>query len=122
LIKQFHIPFDLVVVASGLAAGAGTATVHWWRTRHSSTWPTIASSVVSGQVRPEGYHYAVEIYYSYSVNGEYYSGVLRHTARTRKRAEEFSRKFPPGAFLRVRFNPSRPDVSHANLHDQPFLG
>lgn len=73
------------------------------------------------QVRREGHYSLVEVSYSYSVNGEYYSGFLQRAALTRKKAQQFADQFPNGMMLVVRFNPAHPELSVARLDDQPGL-
>lgn len=116
--EKFLTP-EYILLVWGLLAGAVAATARWWRRRASTNWTSCQGTVSSHRVRREGHYYLAEVTYSYSVNGEYYSGFLERMAFTRKTAERTADKFPAGMMVVVRVNPARPEISVTRLDDQP---
>jgi hypothetical protein len=55
--------------------------------------------------------YVASVNYSYAVQGEYYSGVLRHNFVLEGRAEKWTGKFTTGLALQIRCNPANPKDS-----------
>ncbi len=118
--ERFLTPENILLVW-GLLAGTAAGMVRWWRRRASTSWPSCQGTVSSHRVRKEGHHYLAEVTYSYSVNGDYYSGFLEQTTLTRKKADRLAQKFPAGMMVVVRIDPARPERSVTRLDDQPGI-
>jgi Protein of unknown function (DUF3592) len=90
-----------------LVAGVGLEwAVREWRERRAQSWPTVQGTVEWTWVRVEGsgrhQRSIPEVCYSYTVNGEYYSGTHE--------CFDLSR-FPKGLCVQVHYKPSDPSVS-----------
>jgi hypothetical protein len=117
-------PFDLVSVlkdAALLLFSIGTAIWAWFRVRHAYSWPSAQGAVMGVHVSSGGpiiKPWIAEITYSYIVNGEYYSGVRRLNAFSKRRAE---RKIEglKGQMVVVRYSPDQYDLSTLLADDQP---
>ena len=108
---------------ASLAVAAAIAVRTWVRVRQAYSWPSAQGTVWQAEARAsEGRSYvrpwAGELTYSYTVNGEYYSGVHRMEAFTEKRAENRITGWR-GRMVMVRYSPSRHDVSVLLRSDQP---
>ena len=103
----------------------GGAIVFWLRQRirlkHARSWPTESGRVESTAIQlkqsstgPSGVttsSYVASVNYSYTVQGEYYSGVLRNNFMLQGRAEAWTSKFTTGLPLQIRCNPANPKDS-----------
>ena len=63
-------------------------------------------------------YYVARVDYSYSVNGEYFSGYFERTFLRESSADKFVANLK-GKPVFVRSNPRRPDRSALLKHDQP---
>ncbi|HLQ51061.1 MAG TPA: DUF3592 domain-containing protein [Terriglobales bacterium] len=79
----------------------------------SYNWPTAPGEVFSVCVQSyrgdEGCR--AEITYSYSANGEYYSGVFQRLLGSEDDAQRIPCTFAPGHKLLVHYRPDKPEVS-----------
>jgi hypothetical protein len=77
----------------------------------SESWPPAQSTVEFIGVRRAGRSYYIgELAYSYSVQGEYYSGFCRCRFLSEKAAREFVETLR-GKTITVQYNPEAPEVS-----------
>ncbi len=86
------------------------------RLKHARSWPTQTGRVESTAIQlkqsstgPSGAtssSYVASVQYSYTVQGEYYAGVLRHSFVLKGRAEKWVGKFTTGLPLQIRYNPA----------------
>ena len=78
-----------------------------WRSTH---WP-----IVQGQVQYlSGAEHGFRVTYSYSVNGEYYSGTLPvRKSRALRNEDDLRAVLPVGSSIDVRYSIDKPDVSAA---------
>jgi len=103
------------------AASTGIST--WRQLRQASSWSTTRGTIWQTQASPvEGVAHIkpwmAELTYSYSVDGEYYSGVLQIEALTRHSAEHLFDGWK-GRTVVVRYSPSEPKISTLLKSDQP---
>jgi hypothetical protein len=122
--KHFD-PWDYVWILKDVAlllVSLGTAAWAWFRTRHAYSWPSAHGTImgsyvergVDSLIRP----WTAAFSYSYSVNGEYYSGFHRLAARSERRAEEKIAGLK-NTMIVVRYAPNQPDLSKILKSDQP---
>jgi hypothetical protein len=91
------------------------------RLKHARSWPTetgrVESTVIrlqqasGGQAGTTSSSYIATVVYSYTVQGQPYSGTLRHNFMLKGRAEKWTAKFTTGLPLRIRYNPANPKDS-----------
>lgn len=117
-------PWSLLPILKEIAVvliSAGAAAWAWFRTRLAYSWPSAQGTIMSAQVQSDGSPFqpwTANLTYSYTVNGEYYSGSHRLRARTRRRAEDKADGWK-GRMIVVRYSPSQPDLSTVLRSDQP---
>ena len=88
----------------------------------STAWPMANGRVHNGVVVHEDLQgWVTELTYSYTAQGEYYSGIYRRGFRGRKKSEAFLERFPRDTPLPVRYKPGRPAVSTLLLGDLGLL-
>ena len=91
------------------------------RLKHARSWPSGSGRVESTDIQlkqsstgPSGVvtsSYVASVQYSYNVQGEYYSGVLRNNFMLESRAKKWTDKFTSGLPLQIRYNPAKPKDS-----------
>ena len=115
---------NLIWLALSVLFLAGVAAL-WLRQRirlkHARSWPTESGRVESTAIQltqsstgPSGVttsSYVASVNYSYTVQGEYYSGVLRNNFMLQGRAEAWTSKFTTGLPLQIRCNPANSNDS-----------
>jgi len=103
----------------------GGAIAFWIRKRirlkHARSGPTETGRVKSTAIQlkqsatgPSGAttsSYLASVQHSYDVQGQYFSGVLRHNFMLKGRAEKWTDKFTTGLPLQIRCNPADPKDS-----------
>jgi hypothetical protein len=98
-----------------LTAMAGGWLFRQLRFRAAQAWPMTDGTVESTTVRTEGFgrseHDIAEVNYSYSVEGEYYSGAHEVSGES-----EFA-AFPKQSRVIVHYKPSNPAVSFLDRED-----
>ena len=108
-----------VIFALIPAAGAAWA---WFKFRHAHSWPSAQGTILSAQAQRSTNDtilpWVANLTYSYTVNGEYYSGYYRMRARTERRAAERIAGWKDRMVV-VRYSPDKPDVSVLLKSDQP---
>ena len=91
------------------------------RLKHARSWPTEDGRVESTAIRLQqssggkagttSSSYIATVTYSYTVQGQSYSGTLRRNFMLKGRAEKWTDKFTTGLPLKIRYNPSNPKDS-----------
>ncbi|HYA25500.1 MAG TPA: DUF3592 domain-containing protein [Terriglobales bacterium] len=108
-----------VVLALIPAAGAAWA---WFKVRHAHSWPSAQGTIQSTKVQRATDNnilpWDAMLTYSYTVNGEYYSGYYRMRARSERRAEEKIAGWKDRMVV-VRYSSDKPDMSVLLKSDQP---
>jgi hypothetical protein len=92
--------------------------VRFFKMRRSETWP-IEKAVISSVHCPQfvyGGPYA-ELGYTYTHNGQYYSGVHRKAFMLRSSAEDYVAQRQVGEQIPVRVNPTQPETSVVAVDD-----
>ena len=94
------------------------ARSEWWKRVRSNGWPIVHGRVHSSTIYPDDQLWLAEVSYSYSVNGEFYSGYFRKRFTDEDEAEEYANLFPPDMTLFIRHKPEKPEVSLIRRDDQ----
>jgi Protein of unknown function (DUF3592) len=116
LLRAFGPPSksDVVIYLCAIVGGLAWLVFRAWRERQAQSWPVVKGTVEWTWVRVEGngqYEERIpEVCYSYSVNGEYYSGSHRIF-------EASFDKYPKGSPILVHYKSSDPAVSFPDLQD-----
>ena len=122
IISKNHDSIFWIAVVRDSVAGIialGSALVLWLRLRGARHWPTTYGKVEYGMTSDvEGWK--SNLVYSYSVSGEYYSGVHALAARNENDADEKVRRWK-GQSVMVRYSPRTPSISVMRLEDQSSL-
>jgi hypothetical protein len=101
------------------ALAAGTGILAWYRKRGARYWPMTYGKVEYGLTGDlDGWK--TSLMYSYSVQGEFYSGVLPLKVRNEAAADEQVSKWK-GQNLAVRYSPRDPAISAVRMEDQAPL-
>jgi hypothetical protein len=88
----------------------------------STAWPMANGRIFDGAVVDgEVQSWAVEIAYSYSALGEYYSGTFRRDFMRKKSAEAFLERLPRETPIPVRYKPESPEISTVLISDLGLL-
>jgi hypothetical protein len=88
----------------------------------SNAWPIANGRIFESSLQHDDIHgLAAELTYSYTVFGEYYSGIYRRGFRRKKRAEAFLERFPRETPIPVRYQSQRPEISTLLLSDLSLL-
>jgi hypothetical protein len=119
----FWLLLKLVKFAA-LPAGFGATWLgRRWMLSRSTHWP-VTWGTVQGYAPPvEGSHAVAMLLYSYSVNGDYYSGELPVPKRGAIRDKDDARHLLPiGANIEVRYSPMKPHRSVALIPEMIALG
>ncbi len=104
-----------------LLAGGATGVLAWMRARGAQSWPSAQGTVASVRSRSVGGVYKPwigEFSYTYTVNGEYFSGIHQIRVLTQKRAEALTLGWK-GRMVVVRYSPSKHEASVLLKSDQP---
>ncbi len=108
---------EIAFIVVALSAGIWT----WFKFRHAYSWPSAQGTIMGVSARNSGGHslaWAGELTYTYVVDGQYYSGLHRLRARSKRRAEEKIEGWK-GRMVVVRYSPNNHDVSTLLKSDQP---
>lgn len=88
----------------------------------STAWPMANGRIFDISVQHDDIHgWAAELTYSYTVFGEYYSGIYRRGFRRKKSAEAFLDRLPRETPVSVRYKAARPEISTLLLSDLSLL-
>ena len=91
------------LVRYGLAARSETS--------RSESWPTTEGRIHEAGVVEEHGVALGEVVYSYSAQGEYYTGALRRHFSTGNQTERWLDGFPRDARVLIRYRPDKPEHS-----------
>ena len=106
--------------AVAFAFASGTAVVVWLRKRSARHWPMAFGKVESASSYQFNSRWLTDVSYSYSVDGEFYSGQFQLTSRTERKADEQQSRWK-GSSVGVRYSPRKKEVSVARVEDQAGL-
>jgi len=82
------------------------------KTRGSGTWPIAKATVTSSGCPVVAYGCPIaEVYYTYRVDGELYTGSHQKPFISPNSGENYVRHFAPGTDFAVRLKPGDPSVS-----------
>lgn len=88
----------------------------------STAWPMANGRIFDSSVQHDDIHgWAAELTYSYTVFGEYYSGIYRRGFRRKKSAGAFLDRLPRETPIPVRYKAARPEISTLLLSDLSLL-
>jgi hypothetical protein len=86
--------------------------------RRARAWPTLFGRMDSSAVRlhsngaqPAGSKFVAEIKYSYSLQGQRYSGSVRRSFLIKGKADKWIGNYAHGQPLMIRYNPDKPKDS-----------
>ena len=88
-----------------------TVIVRNMRERAGQSWPVVNGTVESAELAVTDGRVRAEVRYSYSVDGEYYSGLFFRIPNSTKKGEKILAQFPKGLHVLVHHKPGAPDVS-----------
>ncbi|MDT8068706.1 MAG: hypothetical protein ROO76_11140 [Terriglobia bacterium] len=91
----------------------------WLKKRRSESWPITSGRVETAYTSGE-YGHVAELGYSYSSNGEYYSGLYQRKFSTESAAEKFLDSVRNQSVM-IRYQPDRPDNSILRERDNAAL-
>lgn len=105
-----------------IAAFFAIATIVTWiarqmKERTGQSWPVVYGTVESTRLTTVNDKLRAEVHYSYSVAGEYYSGVFFRFPATEKRGEKILERFPRESQILVHYKSEDPDNSVLDLHE-----
>jgi hypothetical protein len=106
------------VIAFAIAAGAGITL--WLRKRSSRHWPMTHGRVEFSKSYDTDPGWITDVFYSYNVGDEFYSGRLELKARTEAQAYEQDLTWR-GQSLTIRYSPRQPSISIVRSEEQSFL-
>jgi hypothetical protein len=87
--------------------------------RGSGTWPVVKATVTRSVCPNAMYGCDVaEVYYTYRVDGELYTGVNEKPFISHSSGEDYLNHFAPGTEIAVRVKPGNPSVSIVAERDQ----
>jgi uncharacterized protein DUF3592 len=102
------------------------ASVQLYRYRGNSEWPTV-EGVIEGPPEihchsADGSSYYAVLFYSYSVNGERYSGTWTSPCKPKKQqlVDVINAKLAAGSKIAIRYNPKRLTLSVADIDASLF--
>ena len=109
-------------VTAGLAMVIRFA-LHGSRTGQSENWATAEATIFSAHLQGSGalggYLYSMEVVYSYSIGGEYFTGnTTVPVSHSEKEAQALVDRFPSGTKVKVRYVPQNPSQSFFRIEDQ----
>ena len=113
VLRIIKLSIYLLLALSGLIA----VVVRNLRERKGQSWPVVEGTVESAQMAAVDGQARAEVIYSYSVNGEYYSGVFFRVTRSGRKGEEILAHFPKETRVLVHYDPRSPEVSVLDLNE-----
>ena len=112
----------LILLLARFSPDIVSVPAEWWKRRRSTDWSLVQGRVHEAQATWERRFWVVRLSYSYSANGEYYSGEDKQRFATERRANEYMERFPSNATIFVRYNPNDPEVSVMRRDEQMGMG
>ncbi len=112
---KFYLAKELYV----LIAAAASWIAIWLKKRRSESWPMTPGRIETAYTCDE-YGHVAELGYSYSSNGDYYSGLYRRQFKTQSAADRFL-DCVRNQQVMIRYQPDRPDNSILRERDNTSL-
>lgn len=106
--------------AVAIAIAAGTGIVVWLRKRSARYWPIATGKVESASSYENVSQWLTDIAYSYSVDGEFFSGQFQLNSRSERRANQHEFRWK-GRNIGVRYSPRNKTISVVRIEDQAGL-
>jgi|SRR5579859_1524429 len=100
-----------------LVISAGSSIFLWLRKQSARHWPITYGRVEFGKSIDENDHWRSDIYYSYKVGDEFYSGILSLPAQNELHADEQIVEWKQKNLV-VRFSPKNSAISVVRIEDQ----
>lgn len=94
----------------------------WWRRIRSDGWPIVHGRLHASAIYAEQNLWLAEVSYSYTVNGEYYSGYSKMHFANEDDAEAYANRFLKDMTLFIRHKPHKPEASLIRSDDQMGMG
>lgn len=110
-----HLTLDTLAILLSITS----AVVFWYKRRGSHHWPSVYGTVEYGLTSDQD-GWRANLVYSYSVNGNFYSGTHSLKARNESHADELARTWK-GRNLMVCYSPKNPALSVIRMQDQEPL-
>jgi hypothetical protein len=88
------------------------------KARGSSAWPVVKATVTGSSCEATYRGAVAEVTYTYTQQGEYFTGMHREPCILNGSAEEYVARFPAGGDVIIRVKPGEPDVSVVCDDDQ----
>jgi tetratricopeptide (TPR) repeat protein len=107
----------LLVWILGLVFSLATWIGTRWTRRGSRTWPTTEARIECRSIARDdkGRTWACRLGYSYTVDGQYYSGFAEKTFRSEELASAYRNRVKDGHRVLSRYNPRNPNTSVLDL-------
>lgn len=119
-----NVVAPIAILAILVLVGNWQGILRTIRFRRKANWPLVQATVeevlAERSMITDGSPptYRTEIGYSYSFNGEYYSGhYICDPLATESEANRLAEECPKGTILPLRVNPTRPEVSVLSLDE-----
>ena len=114
---------DWAISALGALIGAGGLILRWrlkLKQGRAESWPMVSATIDRAVVISNDNGYYADLLYSYSVNGDYFSGAHQKAFRREKRADEFTASVHHQQVW-VRYRPEDPQDSLIREQDNTGL-
>lgn len=122
MFKDFD-PFSwlrLLAEIAALVLSAGTGLMAWQRKQSARHWPMTYGRVETALVLDENNYWFSDLFYSYKVGTDFYSGRFRLSATNEEEADQQVTKWR-GQNLTIRYSLRNPQISVLRMEDQPCL-
>ena len=110
--------FVLSLVFAPLFASVQNAVTEKLFSMRTNGWQPVQATVYQVTVYEDRPYWRAELSYSYSWQGEFYSGYRRQIFGREKAADVFSKTFPSGAPVTARIYPDQPEGAFLLFKDQ----
>jgi len=77
----------------------------------AESWPVADGTIFQSEVVHGDEGCYAQLTYSYTANGEYFSGTYQKRFTRTKKAEAFVERFPSGTRIPVHYKPEKPELS-----------
>ncbi|MCI0348889.1 MAG: hypothetical protein L0Z53_05630 [Acidobacteriales bacterium] len=114
-----HLIIRLVLMGLGaIFPSVYSAPSEWWRRLRSNGWPIVQGRIHSGQALCIEEIWSAELSYSYTVDGQYYSGYHKQFCASERDADDYLLQSPRDSAIFIRHHPAKPDRSVMRRDDQ----
>ena len=113
--------FPIFVVLFRPFTAAGHRLQDRIRSIGKADWPTVVGRVYSVTATAHNHLWIATVQYSYSADGEYWSGSLTRTFSLERDADHYAAQHPVNSAVMVRYRPGRPEKSVVLGEDQKMV-